>query len=542
MKTSPEQFEEWLHSLEGEHFEFKEAKRSFCFDELTKYCAALANEGGGKMILGVTDRRPRQVVGTTAFDQLERTRRGLHDRLHISIDLEGVAHPDGRVLVIHVPSRPTGTAIKWDGVYWARETDKLVPMSEDRLRRIFAETGHDFSADVCPGTSLADLDSAAVEEFRKRWIAHSGNQALANPSQEQLLHDAEALVGDKPTYAAMVLFGTRKALGRHQLGQAEVVFEYRSSDATGPAADRQEWRAGFFSFYDDLWSKVNLRNDLQHYQEGLFVQSIPTFEERPIREAILNAVSHRDYQLGGSIFVRQFPRRLEIISPGGLPVGVTLENILDTQVPRNRRIADIFHKCGLVERSGQGVNFMFEDSIRHSKPEPDFTGTDAYRVAVTLQGTVQDASFLRFLERVGQERTATFGTRDWQALGCISQERDLTGACAAQTQRLLDLGVIERISRGRFMLSRKYYSISGREGEYTRKRGLDRETNKQLLLKHVRDCGDPGAAMGDFMEVLPALSRRQVRALLRELGKEGNVHLRGQKRGARWYVGPRTAE
>jgi ATP-dependent DNA helicase RecG len=173
------------------------------------------------------------------------------------------------------------------------------------------------------------------------------------------------------------LFGTAQAVGRH-LAQAEVVFEYRSSDASGPAQDRQEYRKGFFCYYDDLWNRINLRNDKQDFQEGLFVHPISTFNERPVREAILNAVSHRNYQLGGSIFIRQYPRRLEIDSPGGLPFGITLDNILDRQNPRNRRIAEIFTRCGLVERSGQGMNLIYEELIKQSKPIPEWTRVSSH--------------------------------------------------------------------------------------------------------------------------------------------------------------------
>ena len=81
-------------------------------------------------------------------------------------------------------------------------------------------------------------------------------------------------------------------------------------------------------------------------------------------EAVLNAVSRRDYRLAGSVFVRQYPRRLEIVSPGGFPTGITQENFLWRQAPRNCLIAEVFAKCGLVERSGQAVNLMFEESIR----------------------------------------------------------------------------------------------------------------------------------------------------------------------------------
>ena len=117
-----------------------------------------------------------------------------------------------------------------------------------------------------------------------------------------------------------------------------------------------------------------MRNDIQHYQEGFFIFDIPTFNESVVREAILNAVSHRNYQLAGSVFIRQFPDRLVIESPGGLPNGISLDNILDRQIPRNRRIAEILALCGLVERSGQGMNIIYETSVKEAKPLPDFTG------------------------------------------------------------------------------------------------------------------------------------------------------------------------
>lgn len=94
-----EQLASWLQALEGEHFEFKEARNSYEFDQLARYLCALANEGGGRMVLGITDRRPRRVVGTRAFSQIERTRAGLHEELPLRIGVREIVHPDGRVLV-----------------------------------------------------------------------------------------------------------------------------------------------------------------------------------------------------------------------------------------------------------------------------------------------------------------------------------------------------------------------------------------------------------------------------------------------------------
>jgi len=534
--SASELLHEWLEATEGEHLEFKEARDSYSFENLAKYCCALANEGGGRIIFGVTDKRPRRVVGSHAFEQPEQTRRHLAETLSLRIDFLELHPPEGRVLVFEVPARPIGVAIKYAGIYWSRATDSLVPMAESRLREIFDESGRDFSAEICAQATLADLDNAAIELFRQRWQIKSGNAGRAALNQEQLLHDAELLIDSRLTYAALILFGTRQALGRH-LGQAEVIFEYRSSEATGPAQQRKEFRQGYFTYYDELWQLINLRNDVQHYQDGLFVLDIPTFAERTIREAILNAVCHRNYQLGGSIFVRQYPQKMEIQSPGGLPYGITLQNIVDRQNPRNRRLAEAFARCGLVERSGQGVNLMFEQSIQQGKQVPDFSGTDEYTVVLTLNGLVRDAKFVRFLERIGQETQISFTTHDLLVLDLIHREETLPSELQPRAKILLENGAIERVARNRFVLARRFYSMTGKKGVYTRKRGLDRDTNKQLLLKHIKENARQGAKMDELRQILPGHSRSQIQVLLREMRADGAIYCRGATNAARWYPG-----
>lgn len=263
MTTSLEQFQSWLSEPEGSRIEFKSATGGYHFEKLVEYCVAIANEGGGKIILGVTDRRPRTVVGTGAFAEPGRTEAGLHQRLSHRIPVEEFHCQGQRVLVVHVPARLPGTAWSIDGRYLKRAGDDLAPIGDTELRAICAETGPDYSAEICPA-SLADLAPAALVEFRARWARKAGNPRIEGLSDEQVLADAELSVEGGLTYAALILFGTHAALGRH-LAQAEIVFEYRSSEASGPAQDRAEYREGFFLFHDALWKRINLRNDRQSY-------------------------------------------------------------------------------------------------------------------------------------------------------------------------------------------------------------------------------------------------------------------------------------
>ena len=246
--ASLEQLNIWLKNREDERLEFKEAKTQYDSEKLTKYCVALANEGGGHIILGVTDKMPRRVVGTAAFNDLPKLKRDQSQRVRLNIDAVEILHTNARVVVIAVPPRPIGMPIEYKGAYWMRRGGDLVPMPPEVLKGIFDEAQPDYSAEICSEADLDDLDTGAIERFRGMWHAHSGNDALIGAEVEQLLSDAELIDGGI-TYAALILLGTHKALGRH-LGQAETIFEYRSREASVPYQQRKEYRKGFLLYHE----------------------------------------------------------------------------------------------------------------------------------------------------------------------------------------------------------------------------------------------------------------------------------------------------
>lgn len=530
----PITIEELLNEKEGERFQFKEAKNRFDSNEAARCCCALANCGGGMLVFGITDKRPRRVVGSNAFEQPERTRMGLIDRLKVMVDFQIINHEGKRVLVFDVASRPLGLPIQDDGIAWWYEGDSLIPMPESIRRKIYEETGEDFSATICHSATIEDIDYTAVEAFRNKWIEKSGNKRLAALSAEQLLHDCAAVVDEGITYAALILFGKKEALDKY-LPQAEMVFEYRQTNSSGPANHREEFRAGFFSYFDRLWDLINLRNIRQHYQEGFFVYDILAFNERAVREIILNALSHRNYQMGGSVFIRQYPDRLVVESPGGLPFGISLQNILNRQLPRNRRIAEMLALCGLVERSGQGMNLIYELSVKEAKALPDFTGTDDNFVCLSLSGIVLDTKMLSVINRIGNDRMENLSTIDFLTINALYHEMVLTDEMRSGIKHLVDMGLVEHISRNRYTLSRSLYAAVGKSGVHTRKVGLDRETNKELLVKHIQKNNATGTPLKDLLQVLPGHSRSQIQVLLRELRDEGRIACIGVTNGARWH-------
>jgi ATP-dependent DNA helicase RecG len=353
--TTSEEFNSWLTTPEGLNLEFKEAKVQFSRKELANYCAALSNEGGGKLIFGVNNRGA--MVGTEAFQgthhKLSNT---LLDELGIRINLEELLLPQGRALIFHVPPNPPGQPVKANKIFWMRAGESLKEMDQATLKQKLNETSPDFSTTIADGLSLNDLDEKAIEYFKQRWAQRSGRPDYLSFSKERLLQ-AIGIFSDKGlNHACLILFG-KKAKLDELLPGSEIIYEWRQNPHKSSYDFRKIWREPFFNIYDDIWSTINDRNLRIPFQEGFIQREVLAFSEKSVREAVLNAVAHRDYTINSqSVIIKASPEHFFIESPGGFLPGITAENIIYRSAWRNRAIAETFEKAGLVERSGQGMD------------------------------------------------------------------------------------------------------------------------------------------------------------------------------------------
>jgi ATP-dependent DNA helicase RecG len=179
---------------------------------------------------------------------------------------------------------------------------------------------------------------------------------------------------------------------------------------------------------------------------------------------------------------------------------------------------------------------MFESAIQHSKSLPDFTGTDNFQVSITLHGVMQNPSFVRFLRQFDDQVKESLSTDEWLVLDRLSREQPITDELIPCTSRLIDLGMIVRAARASFILAEAYYRYSGREDTFRRLR--ENEVRKEALERHIGEHAVDGCPVGELSDLLADLTRDQVRGLLDELRAEERVHLRGERRWARWHPGP----
>ena len=182
------------------------------------------------------------------------------------------------------------------------------------------------------------------------------------------------------------------------------------------------------------------------------------------------------------------------------------------------------------------MNLMYELSIREAKPLPDFTGSDKYFVKLTLNCLIFDGRMLTLIKKIGAERLDVMTTMDYLIVDALFRENKLTPAMRVEAERLLNMGIVENLGRGKYVLTRNLYEATGKSGVHTRIIGLDRDTNKQLILKHIRKNGGKGTQFKELQQVLPGHSRKQIHVLLDDLRNEGTIELHGKTNGATWHI------
>ena len=370
-----------------DHVEFKAARHEYPFAGgkrvepkerrhcVLGYVVALANEKGGKLVLGMADHYPHEVVGSDfAEGEVGNLEDEIYSRLGIRVKTEELYEKGLRVLVINVPSRPTGRLLKFEGVALMRVRESLREMSDTEMFSILSEQEPDYSAKICENLKIKDLDKSAINVLKQKYSAKQENPIFQNLPTSQLLSDLDLAKGNKLTYAALILLGSSEAI-RKFLPQNKITIEFRTNPASIEYSARKEFQEPLFIGIDYVWEYINqpASNPLQHYQDGPYIYDIPSYNEKSVREALLNAICHRSYSIHSDVVIKQSPETLEITNAGGFPIGVDLENILTTNsVPRNKLLCEVLQKTGLIERSGQGVDKMFYQSVIDGKALMDY--------------------------------------------------------------------------------------------------------------------------------------------------------------------------
>ncbi len=376
---------------ENEHLEFKAAENRYDFEELVDYCVALANEGGGRIILGVTDKPPRRVVGTQAFDVPERTVAGLHERLHVKVTFDEVAHPAGRVLVFHVPSRPAGQPVHYRGRYLMRAGEELVPMSPDQLRRIVAESGPEWALQPamtgCDGGQVVQLlDTQSYFDLLHLPYPATRDGVLDRFASERLIERTEARW--TITNLGGILFAKQLKDFDRLARKAPRVIVYDGTGKLKTKTDRSDLK-GYAVGFQGLVESINALVPTNEVIEQALRREVKMFPGIAVRELVANALIHQEFpESGASVMVELYDDRMEISNPG-LPF-ISPDRFIDEYQSRNERVADLMRRLGICEEKGSGVDKVVQAAEVFQLPAPDFRVGDRRTTAVLFRHQVID--------------------------------------------------------------------------------------------------------------------------------------------------------
>lgn len=510
------------------------------------YVIALCNEKGGYLVIGMEDKHPHNVVGTSqcinAVGQLESD---IYRDTGIRPDVyelyeEASNDSKKRVLVISVPSRPVGKVFKFEDVPLMRVGEELKPMDDKTYLSIIQEQEPDFSEMVCQGVRFEDLDEAAIERLKEKYAIKQKNPSFRSLTNRQALSDLKLIDGDAVTNSAVLLVGKEEVIGRI-FPQAKVMLEYRSSESQINFDRRVSFSKPFFLLIDELWNAINERNGAVPVREGAYIFDIPFFNEEVIREVVNNAFAHRDYRINSEIVVKLYPHKLVVQNAGGFPKGVSLDNLLTVaSTPRNRLLADVLSKTGIVERSGQGMDKIFLYTLSEGKPKPDYTQSDNFSVTVILSGSVKDTGFAMYVQSIQQELPddGKLSVFDVLAL-CEVRDGAKRPKDRAATEKLVRLGYLEKHGKTNavyYILPRRYYEMTGNLAEYSIVTDWDAEQVLAVLAPYLLKYGK--AKKAEIMRIVGEhLSEKQLRKYIDALLDDGMLCKEGERGNTTYYIG-----
>jgi len=374
MSISHGQIEKWIYeNCENENLEFKEARQSSDREKLFKYCVAIANERGGYLVLGISDKIPRRVVGTNAFQNLNEIKSQIRVQTKLFVEIFEVIYSGERILVFKIPSRPTGTAYSLKGAYYTRSGEDLVPMTEDKLRSIFSEGKTEWGLEpLRSGLSvdevIACLDVKTLYDFMDLPQTNNAAEVVRKLCSVGLVHEEAG----KFSINRLAGISLAKELDSFpELSRkAPRLIVYNGKDKLDTRHDivgKRGYAAGFQGL---------VRLCMQHMPQNEVVENalrrtVPLFPERAMREVIANALIHQDFEESGTgPIIEIYANRIEVSNPG-VPV-VPVERFIDGHKSRNERLAWIMRQLKICEERSSGVDRVVSAAEMYQLPAPEF--------------------------------------------------------------------------------------------------------------------------------------------------------------------------
>ena len=498
--------------------EFKSDQKQVSDDAIIDSVVAFANTEGGDLYLGVEDNGSitgihpshRDITRLAAFiaNKTIPPQSVRAELLDEEFPVIWIHVAKSRSIVASSSGKTQRRQIKMDG------TPENVPMYPYEYNTRLSDLSLlDYSAQPVPYADYSDLDPVQREHLRGILRNQNGEKALLELDDEDLDKALRLVISVDgklvPTFTGILLIGRQERL-REYVPTAEAAFiSYQGTQIT----TNQTFTLPLLSSLERIFEYVEARNTEQEMQAGLIRMTIPDYDHRAVREAIINAFVHRDYTRMGRVLVQMDDDGLSVSNPGGFIEGVTVENIISVEPHgRNPALADALKRIGMAERSGRGVDRIFEGSLIYGRPLPDYSESSTTSVRLFIPRGAPDEPFIRMISEEQQRRGALLPFHSLLILNELRQYRRMTARELAEythlpeakvraaAERMTEAGLLEATGSGRgrtYVLSAKAYQD---KAAYVRQTDIDAVRFPELVMK--------------LAEAKGSITRKDVAALL----------------------------
>lgn len=539
--------------------EFKSDRKKLSDAEIFEAVVAFANTEGGDLYLGIED--DGEVTGVHKLHESVTTVSAFianNTMPPVSVRAE-IIEDKYPVLKISVPKSYSGIVATVSGKTIHRrlkangEPENVALYPSMFATRLSDLRLLDYSAMPLLQSSIKDFDPLEVERLKRLITAYNGEKNLLDLSDEDL-YKALGLVREQnntlyPTITGILLVGKIEAIKRHVPTHAAVFQVLEGTEVK----NNDDFVLPLLQTIERLNNNLEARNPEEEIQMGLFRMSIPEFDKRAIREALVNAFSHRDYSKMGRVRVTVNDDGLTIANPGGFIEGVSINNLLTAEPHgRNPQLADALKRIGLAERTGRGIDRIFEGSLLFGRPLPDYTASTSVTVSLFIQRSKPDKQIAQL---VSNEQNRLGRPLSLNSLLVLNALKDLPKSTVSQIAEAINIseiaikaildnyigaGIVEGFGNGKnktYILSPKVYRTQAAKIGYVRQVDIDETRYPELIINLAKNTDFLSRA--DVVQLLH-VSPSKAYNLLKKLVEQGTLERVNKGHYSKYrYVGKR---
>lgn len=536
--------------------EFKSDRKKYSDTLLIEEIVGMANTKGGELYLGVEDNG--KITGLHKDHEDVNGLRALVANMTVpslSIRAEILFEEDKKILKIEIPMSKSITATSSGKILRRRlkadGSPENIPMYPYEINTRLSELSLlDFSAQMLSGAEYEDLNPNERIRLRKIIELRHGDSTLLELNDEELDKALQLIKEENgkiiPTITGMLLIGREERL-KELMPTAKAVFQVLDGTSV---RKNEEFSKPLLETFEIFEENFKVWNPEMEIENGLFRIPIPEFSYNAFREALVNAFCHRDYSMIGSVRLAITDEGMTISNPGGFIEGVNLQNLLTVEPHgRNQTLANALKRIGLAERTGRGIDRIFEGSIVYGRPWPDYSESTSTVVKVFIQRAKPDLPFIKMIYEAGNKNGKSLSINSLMILSLIKFEYKVNlhrimekinlsdSRAKAAIYKLIEEGLIEETGGAKnknYILSRNIYKENDNVIGYIRQTGINSIRNEEMVLKLAEETLE-GISREDVVQLLNVTTDKAYR-ILKKMVTENKLQRVGNNRGAKYII------